>query len=499
VPWSWDDWHGRAREIAADLRARGIGPQDRVACLLLNSPDTCAAVLAVWLAGGVVVSLPLPARGMDGDAYAEQIRRIVAVAGPATLLCDGAVADSIESMLPGMSVLAVQRLGADASFEPALPAADEPAFVQFSSGSTTEPKGCVLTPAAIAAQLEMISVALGIDPERDVGVVWLPLSHDMGLFGCLLLTYWTGHHVVLGTPQRFLARPAAWLEDLAHFGGTVSAAPNFALGMLSRDLRGQPPPLALDKLVIGGERVDPAVLRRFTAVPKSALMPGYGLAEVVLAATLTPAGRGPRQIAVTPETLERCDPEEAGALQLCGAGPPIGDVRVGVDRGEIVVDSPSTAVGYLDDPEATAERFTPDGVRTGDLGLVVDGELYVAGRADDLIVVGGRNVFARDLEWAASRLDGVRTGNCAVVEVRDGSTQRIVALIEHSAGASDRRALARELGALTVRRAGVSLDACLFLAAGALPKTSSGKLQRYRCRELARTHELVDDVVALRT
>jgi acyl-CoA synthetase (AMP-forming)/AMP-acid ligase II len=412
-------------------------------------------------------------------------------------------------------VLGFQSAGASpAGFEPDLPAAEATVFVQFSSGSTMQPKGCMLTAGAIAQQLEMLRVALAIDPEQDVCVAWLPMAHDMGLFGCVLFSCWTGHHVVLGTPQRFLAQPLSWLDDLARFGGTVTGTPNFALGMLARGLRGaRPPRLGLDKLLIGGERVDPVTLREFRsamtgAVDATALMPAYGLAEVVLAATVTPVGGGAREIALDAEAVagdrfELAGTDDPDALRLCGAGRPIGDVRVSIDApdgtiGEILVDSPSMAVGYLEDRRATEQRFTPAGLRTGDLGCMLDGELYVTGRQDDLIVVGGRNVYARDLEWALSRLDSVRAGNCAVVALDEGPARRLVALVEHSAGKADRMALARQMSALAVRGAGVGLDACLFLSPGALPKTASGKLQRYRCRELARTHAHVEEAIRLR-
>jgi acyl-CoA synthetase (AMP-forming)/AMP-acid ligase II len=483
--WSWDHWRDRSMRFAAGLRRLGVQRGDRVACLMTNSPGACAAPLGAWLGGACLVSLPLMPRGMDPHRYLDLIRRIVGRAAPVLLVCDREFAPLLSGAELDISVASFDDVDASRPLEPDPLAADDPACVQYSSGSTSEPRGCVLTGGAIAHQLATLARALAIDPERDSGVVWLPLSHDMGLFGCLLLTYWTGHRVAIGTPQRFLTQPGTWFEDCARFGATVSAAPNFALDVAARVATARmPSPFPMRRLVIGGERVEAATLRRAVDVlgpdrlDWRALVPAYGLAEAVLAVTMTPIDEGPTVVE-----------HDAAAAPLVSAGPPLPGVELSVDGdgdvGDIVVHSPSLAEGYLDDPAATAERFTADGLRTGDLGFLRDGHLYVTGRVDDLLCVAGRNLYARDIEVSLAAVPGVRPGGCAVVDVDGGAAPRLVAVVEPRADHPDFAVMAEQLGAATRAAAGVMLDECVFVERGQLPKTPSGKVQRFRCRELA--------------
>jgi acyl-CoA synthetase (AMP-forming)/AMP-acid ligase II len=355
----------------------------------------------------------------------------------------------------------------------------------------------VLTASAVAWQLAALERALDIDPEVDTGVAWLPMAHDMGLFGCVLLTYWTSHRLVLGTPERFLTRPHTWLDDCAHFGATVSAAPGFALGFAARAAaRRSPPPLAIRGLVLGGDRIAATMLDRAATalggiMPRSALMPAYGLAEVTLAATMTPIGSGPRVAAVDPLALSAGEVavlDDPRAARIVSAGPPLPGVRVevgggGSKIGEIRVDSPSLASGYLG---TTAERFSSEGICTGDLGFMLDGELYVTGRSDDLIPVAGRNVYARDIEAGLDELPGVRTGAVAVVDVAsDRGVPRLVAVVEPRDADGDLVRLAHKIDAASRETAGVEIGECVFVPKGRLPKTSSGKIRRFQCREIA--------------
>jgi acyl-CoA synthetase (AMP-forming)/AMP-acid ligase II len=501
--WSWDGWRARALELAGGLRALGVRPGDRVAALLVNSADACAAVLGVWMAGGCLLSMPTIARGMAPDRYAAQLRRIVADAEPALVLTDAALAGPLEAAGLGARVVGFQDVRGAPLAEPELAAPDDAVFVQYSSGSTTDPKGCVLTARAIAWQLSASADAVAADPAVDTSVAWLPMSHDMGLFGCVLLTYWTGHRLVLGTPQRFLAQPHTWLDDCARFGATITATPNFGLDIAARVGARRPSgPFPMRRLVVGGDRVEPATLARAAEalgperVRRTALAPAYGLAEAVLTVTMAPEGEGARIAAVDAAALADGEVRDPGPgarpVALTSAGPPLPGIELSVlgggeDRtGEIVVRSPALASGYLGAPELSAERFTREGLRTGDIGFIRDGELYVTGRVDDLMSLGGRNVYARDLELALGQVAGVRPGACAVVDVHgSGATAQVVALVEPQDPSADLPALARQLSAATREAAGVGIDECLFLPKGRLPKTPSGKVQRFRCRELA--------------
>ncbi|HKP89964.1 MAG TPA: AMP-binding protein [Thermoleophilaceae bacterium] len=502
--WTWDDWRRRADAIAAGLCSRGVRPGEPVACVITNGFEACATVLGVWLAGGQLVSLPLIARGMKPDAYARQLRRLVTACGATTLLADAAVAPLLESLDLPLAPGAFQDLRGRGAVEPDPPPADAPAFVQYSSGSTSDPRGCVLTPAAVAAQLSALERHLAFEPGHDAVYSWLPLSHDMGLFGTALLAYWTGTPLVLGTPERFLRDPRTWFEDCATFGVTTSVAPCFALDLATRAASHRaPPPFALERLVIGGDHIDARTLRGATELfgpdrlPWHALVPAYGLAEAVLAVTLTELRRGPRMVDVDAAALEEGavepvadgrEPASGRTATLVSSGTPIPDVELVAptdEVAEIVVSSPWLARGYLGEPGLTRERFTGDGLRTGDLGFVRDGALYVTGRSDDLFQLGGRNLYAADIEGAIAQVEDVRPGRCAVVPLRDGAVPLLVALVEASRPHRPAEALARDVKAAALDNVGVRIAECVLVPRGTLPKTPSGKLQRFRCRALA--------------
>jgi fatty-acyl-CoA synthase len=505
VSWSWEDWHGKARGVAAGLRSHGVGPGDRVACLLSNSPGSCATVLGTWLAGGCVVSLPLPARGMSPDAYLRQLRLIINDAEPTVMCADGDLVGLLTDAELTVRLVAYEQLERAGANVEALQPMDRPAVIQYSSGSTGAPKGCVLSAGSIAWQLEALQRALEIDADTDVGVVWLPLSHDMGLFGCLLLTYWTGHPLVLGTPQRFLTQPHTWLQDCAHFGATITASPPFGLAFATRVAARLPAvKTPMRRVIIGGERIEPGVLDAAGALApwgfsRSTLVPAYGLAEAVLAVTMAPLARGPRVIEVDADDLAQgrvtlADPNPdpgrgSATTAITSVGTPLAGVTVSTGDdgtvGQIRVESPGLADGYFNDPTRTAERFGPSGVNTRDLGFVLDDELFVAGRADDLMTIAGRNVYAHEIENAIAALDGVRAGNCAVVDVAGSDTRRVVAILEPRDHHPELSSLAGRVGATALRASGVRIEECVFLARGQLPKTPSGKIQRYRCREIA--------------
>lgn len=503
VSWSWEEWHARARAVAAGLRSFGVGPGDRVACLLSNSPGSCCAILGTWLAGGCVVSLPLPARGMSPDGYLRQIGLIVKDAEPIVMCADGDLVGLLADAGLPVRIVPYEQLERATSNVEALQPMDRPAVIQYSSGSTGAPAGCVLSAGSIAWQLGALQQALEIDPETDVGVVWLPLSHDMGLFGCLLLTYWTGHPLVLGTPQRFLTQPHTWLQDCARFGATVTASPPFGLTFATRVAGRMPAARSpMRRVVVGGERIEPAVLHAAEALApwgfsRSTLLPAYGLAEAVLAVTMTPLERGPRVIDVDSDDLAQgrvtpVDADNDGAhatTAITSAGLPLPGVEVtagdGGEVGEICVDSPGLADGYFNDPARTADRFQSSGLNTRDLGFVLDGELYVTGRADDLMTIAGRNVYAQEIENAISTVDGVRAGNCAVVDVAGSNTRRVIAVLEPREHHPELKLLAGSVGATALQASGVRIEECVFLPRGQLPKTPSGKIQRYRCREIA--------------
>ncbi|HEV2756938.1 MAG TPA: AMP-binding protein [Actinomycetota bacterium] len=476
-----------AERAAAALRHVGVCPGERVACVLTNSAEACAGAVGVWLAGGVLISLPVPARATRLDEYRAQIGSLCRAAGSRVLLVEDRFASWLE--VEGIDVRPYETLTADRAAEPSPPGPDAPAFVQFSSGSTSAPRGCVLTTRAITAQLEMLGAALRLDPERDRGAMWLPLSHDMGFFGGLMLLWAHGVSGLLSAPERFLAAPETWLADCAEIDATITAAPAFALDLAvrRRDRLRLARPVPLRACLLGGELILPEVLERAArelapvGVAAATLVPAYGLAEATLAVTISEPGRGPR--------IDRHAGDDGDERDVVSVGSPIGEVEVRIDGeadGEICVRSPSLASGYLDDPAATARSFRDGELRTGDLGYRRDGELYVLGRADDVLKIGARKLWATEVERSVEGLAGVRPGGTALIALPDGDRMKHVVLLEPAAGDGNVDPLAREIARRALTEFGVRLDEIVVLEPGELPKTPSGKIQRHRCATVAR-------------
>lgn len=499
---SWPELVRDAEAMTAGLRRAGVAPGSRVAAVLTNGPHAARGLLAVWLAGGVVASLPMRVRGVDAAEYAMQLSAICEHLDSVLLLADEPTVASLPPELRlRFTVRSFESFVDTGRIEPEPAGADEPAFIQYSSGSTSAPKGCVLTPRAIANQLDLLAELVDARP-GEAGVGWLPWSHDMGLFGGLLTGWWNDTVAYISTPERFIFSPRTWFEDLARFGATITAGSPTALHLAavaagrSRRMSGG---LRVRSCIIGAERVQWEVLSK--AVDRlaphgfraEALMPAYGLAEATLAVTATPRHEAPRYLAVDGIALadsELCEvaPDDPAATKIVSAGPPCRGVSVAAGEGgrigQLRVRSESLAQGYYRDPERTAKHFRDGTLHTGDLGFVRDGHLYPVGRTDDLISIGGRNVYAREIESAVDGIDGVRYGCSTLVGHHDDGSFRLTLFLEVTNRKVDHRAVAEQAATLAMAKAAVALDECVFLERNALPKTPSGKIQRHRCRAL---------------
>ena len=497
----WSDVVRDAGRMTAGLRRAGVTPGARVATILTNSASSVRGLLATWLAGGCLASFPLPARGLSAEEYGQQLRTLCDHLDPAAMFLDEAILGLLpEDLRARANARSWESVTDSGTVEAAPPGEDEIAFVQYSSGSTSLPKGSTLTPRAISAQLAIIQEMLDLT-QRDVCVTWLPLSHDMGMFGCLLRPWATDMDVYMSTPERFTMAPGSWFGDAVEYGATILVGTNTALSLATRRLRTRPPAgeVKVRTMIIGAERVEAATLHSATealagtAFRPEVFMPAYGLAEATLAVTATPRAEPPRYLAVdgvalADSVVTEVDPADPVATWLVSAGEPCRGVELlgGTADAvtEITLRSPSLASGYLGDPVRTAEKFVDGGFVTGDLGFVRDGHLYPVGRVDDILSIGGRKVYAREIEAAVDALDGVRRGCSALVSTHDGTRQRLTLLVELRSAATDLAGLADQAATLAMSKAGVVIDRCMALPRGAVPKTPSGKIQRYRCREM---------------
>jgi fatty-acyl-CoA synthase len=495
----WPEVARTAERTTAGLRRAGVRPGARVATILTNTPDVVHGVLGTWLAGGSVASLPLPTRGMSAAEYATQLRTLCGPLQPEALFVDGSLLPALpEDLRVELNAQSWQSVADSGRVEPSPPGDDELAFVQYSSGSTSVPKGSMLSPRAIAAQMDIIIGMVPLEPQDSVAT-WLPFSHDMGFFGCLLAPWCAGQGLFVSSPERFGMVPGSWLKDVVETGAEVTVGTNTALALATKVARsrGLPGQLRLHTLIIGAERVEwdtvaaaIDVLEPYGFRPETP-MPAYGMAEATLAVTCTPRAEAARfypvdGVALADGKVVAADPDDPATTRVVASGRICAGVGIhGLTAdtvGEVSLTSPSLASGYYADPVRTAERFVDGQLQTGDIGFFRDGYLYPAGRLDDMLSIGGRKVYAREIESAVEGLAGVRRGCTALVDTRQNGRQLLTLLVEVSSSRLDARELAAQAASLAMSKAAVALDRCVLLRRGALPKTPSGKIQRYRCR-----------------
>ncbi|HEX2038444.1 MAG TPA: AMP-binding protein [Acidimicrobiales bacterium] len=508
----WDDLHEEARATAAALQARGIGAGSHIALLGPTSRHLVTAVQATWLVGGTVVVLPLPMRLGSLDEFVLQTRLRIHGADADAVLIDGDLAAFVEQ-LPGDPPLiplaeVVGRGRADDYTAPVVDP-DDLAVLQFTSGSTADPKGVMLPHRVILANLDGAAAAAHLDVDDDVVVSWLPLYHDMGLIGTLTLPMITGTDLVLGAPQDFMAAPARWMEWMSEYGGTATAGPNFAYALAARALRRlENLDLSRWRLALNGaEPVDPETMADFCDAaalhgfdPRAAF-PAFGMAEVAIAGAFPAPMSGVRLDTVDRQTLETeryaapVDPKADGARALALLGRPIpglemricdpatGDVMRDREVGELEIRGSSVTPGYYKRPDATESAFHDGWLRTGDLAYLVDGELVICGRIKDVIVIGGRNLHPEDVERAVASVDGVRAGNVIAFGVEGRKGREALVVVAETKQPEEAPAIRRAVVTRVVDAVGVPPTEVVLVAAGSLPKTSSGKLQRSLCRD----------------
>jgi acyl-CoA synthetase (AMP-forming)/AMP-acid ligase II len=508
----WDDLVAASEGAAVGLAEVGVERGTPVGLVLTNGVAACTATLGIWLCGGTVVSLPTRTRGETATEYRTGLAGLARQAGAGLVLVEASQHDDIPADFlasSGLRVRTCEELHRASRAEPDLPEEDDVVFIQYSSGTTGEPQGCQLSARAIHAQLKGLAEALSLDVDSDRGAMWLPLSHDMGFFGGLLLFWSLGLPGWLSSPGRFVVSPRSWLDECAQFGATLTVAPNFALDLAARAVarRGPSTRLGLRAVIVGGEQVQATTLQRAAdalgpfGMRPEALTPAYGLAEATLAVTVGDVDARPTAIELDSHELADGNMVEADgenhAASLVSVGRPLAGVAVGVaertDVGELVVRSPSLADGYVGQPEATEERFRNGELRTGDLGFLVDDELYVVGRDDDILVIAGRNIDARRVEQAMCTHPNLRPGDAALVDRHEDGRPNLVAYVESRSANPDTQHLVQELAESVRAVLPVPVDEWVLLRRGRIPKTPSGKTRRFRLRRSPPGH---DDIVA---
>jgi fatty-acyl-CoA synthase len=503
VPWA--EVRARAERAAANLAHLGLAPGDRVAIVLRTEPAFLDAFFGAWLAGAVPVPLYPPVRLGRMDEYARATGRMIARSGARLVISAGGtrrlLGTAVEQGAPPLGCVDAGALAALPARIAREPSPGELGLVQFSSGSTVDPKPVALSHGALQAMTDALLAATAPDAS-DVLVSWLPLYHDMGLIGCLLSAMSYPGPLVLIPPEHFLARPALWVRAIGRHRGTISAAPSFAYAYAAERVKERELErisLATWRLALdGAEPVSGDAMRRFATrfeqrgFDPGALLPVYGLSEAALAVTFSRPGRPPAGRRVDAVRLARDGEVSPGDREIVSVGVPVPGVEVevrdeagaGVPEGRlgrIHARGPALMSGYLGDPEATARALRDGWLDTGDLGFVLEGELFVHGRAKDVVIVRGANHAPDEFEAPLAAVAGLRPG-CAVAlgfTPGEGAGEALLLLAERTreAAAEDAELEARIRRAV-LEATGIAPYTVRILAPGTLPRTSSGKLRR---------------------
>ncbi|MDP1750217.1 MAG: fatty acyl-AMP ligase [Reyranella sp.] len=517
---AWRKVRERAHVTARKLIGAGFAVGERLLITADTWPGFFDAFFGAQYAGLIPVPVSIPV-GIGGkDAYLDQLRRQLAASGAvaavgiddlAGFLADAARDFPAVRLHGGKGVLdALPEKAVD--LRPLGPG--DLCYIQFSSGSTRHPHGVQITQRALMANLAGMTGPAGLDViPGDRAASWLPLYHDMGLIGFLMAPLSCQLSIDYLTPRDFARRPMQWLNIISRNRGTISYSPSFGYDLSTRRGATQvPADLDLScwrRAGIGGDMIRPEVLNRFadafepSGFDRKAFIPSYGMAEVCLAITFSPKGAGVRTDVVDRVALGKdqaavpaVDPQDgqcARSFVLCGRVLPGhllevrgADGKLLADRrvGRIFIKGPSVMPGYFGEPEASREVLSADGwLDTGDLGYWLAGEIVVTGRAKDLIIINGRNVWPQDIEWALEARRVVKNGDAAAFSVDTGAGERVVvAVLARVSGAEAAEALARDVAGAVREAIAVDCDVALVPPTTGLPTTSSGKLSRARTK-----------------
>jgi len=522
--WTYRDLYEAAKRAAAGLRECGLVAGDAVAIMLPTSLDFFATFYAVLFVGGVPVPMYPPARPSQLEDHLRRQADILASCRARALVTVPQVrplARLIQPRVESLRWIATppELMQHPAAARIARPRGDDIALLQYTSGSTGNPKGVVLTHANLLANVRAWSERVRVTP-ADVCVSWLPLYHDMGLIGTWMGSLYNACLLVLMSPLAFLARPERWLWAIHRHRGTITAAPNFAFELLLRrydealfaglDLR------TWRLCANGAEPVSPDTIERFAkrfashGFAASAMAPVYGLAECAVGLTVPLPGRGSRIDCIEREQFMRdgravpAPADDQHPLRFAACGPPLPghEVRI-VDAqgralpqrrlGRIEFRGPSATSGYFRNPQETARLLRDGWLDTGDLGYLLDGELVPTGRVKDMIIRGGHNLYPYELEEAVGALPGIRRGCVAIFGSRDPrvATERLVVVAETRATEPEaRHALVKRVNELALALLGTPVDEVVLALPHSVLKTSSGKIRRAATRDAYETGRL---------
>ena len=507
-----------AQAVAAGLQEKGLLPGDSVSIMLPTSREYFFTFMGILLAGGIPVPIYPPFRMNQLEVH---MRRHSAILKN----CDAKMmviipeakrfAQILKAQVESMHTLAtVQELTSGAAtYNKYTPAANDIAFLQYTSGSTGNPKGVMLTHANLLANVRALGEVVQIK-STDVIVSWLPLYHDMGLIGTWFSSLYFATVLIVMSPLNFISRPQRWLRAIHRYRGTISAAPNFAYELCLKrltdnDIQG----LDLSSWRIacnGAEPVSPETVENFCrqfgkyGFKRETMMPVYGLAECSVGLAFPPLDRGPlidridREVFVNTGHAVPSTESDDQVLQFVACGHPLPghEVRI-VDNagrelperyeGKLHFRGPSATAGYYHNAEDTKQLFEGDWLDSGDMAYIAEGDIFITGRKKDIIIRAGRNIYPQELEEAVGKIAGIRKGNVVVFATKDtvNQTEKLIVMAETREENPEKlNALREEINTLAMDLVGTAADEVVLAPPGTVLKTSSGKIRRAGNRTL---------------
>jgi fatty-acyl-CoA synthase len=509
---TWSELVSAARRVAAGLQNAGAAPRDVICVVAFDPEELVIGLLGVLTCGALPVALaPRSPLGSDA-AHGERLLHVVTGLGARQLVVGTrAVQRGIEggpNWPRAVPVLAIRELAEcdKLGVSAADPSPDSAALLQLTSGSTREPVAIAVSHRNLVENVRATHALLGSRGQCEIGVSWLPLWHDMGLISALITPLLARNTQVVMAPHTFATSPRSWLEAIHRYEATISVTTNFGLHLAMKRAPRTPGfhLRALKTLIVGAEPINPAVLSAFIdrfaphGLAAAAVRPAYGMAEATLAVTAAPSAEGPRELRLDRARYEHERTAVAAAagrtLDIVSCGVPLPGHAIAIlddagahvpdgTVGEIAVRGPSLSLGRYTKGDIESHALADGWLRSGDLGFVNDGELYVSGRKKDLIIVAGRNIHPQLVEWHVGRQSGVRENAVAAFAVPGHDTERLVVVLEPvRLVASDE--LAARVRSCVARELGVGASDVVIVHPWCLPKTTSGKIQRAQARRL---------------